>query len=31
LRFVTHRHIGEADIDTALAAFAECWTKEARA
>ena len=31
LRFVTHRHIGEADIDTALAAFAECWTKAARA
>ncbi|HEV7821559.1 MAG TPA: GntG family PLP-dependent aldolase [Burkholderiales bacterium] len=31
LRFVTHRHISEADIDTALVAFAECWPKEARA
>ena len=25
LRFVTHRHIGEADIDKALGAFAEVW------
>ncbi len=25
LRFVTHRHISEADIDKALAAFAEAW------
>lgn len=25
LRFVTHRHISEADIDTTLGAFAETW------
>lgn len=25
LRFVTHRHIGEADIDRAVSAFASCW------
>ena len=31
LRFVTHRHISGADIDAALAAFAECWAQQARA
>ena len=25
LRFVTHRHISEADIDKTLGAFAEAW------
>jgi hypothetical protein len=25
LRFVTHRHIGEAEIDHALGAFADTW------
>ena len=27
LRFVTHRHISAPDVDTAVAAFAECWSK----
>ena len=25
LRFVTHRHIGDAEVDQALSAFAEAW------
>jgi threonine aldolase len=25
LRFVTHRHIGDAEVDKALGAFAEAW------
>ncbi|MBM3357452.1 MAG: aminotransferase class I/II-fold pyridoxal phosphate-dependent enzyme [Betaproteobacteria bacterium] len=28
LRFVTHRHIGAPDVDTAVGAFAELWKKE---
>jgi threonine aldolase len=27
LRFVTHRHIGDAEVDQALSAFTELWTK----
>jgi hypothetical protein len=25
LRFVTHRHIGDAEIDQAISAFAKAW------
>jgi threonine aldolase len=28
LRFVTHRHVGAADVDTAVGAFAELWRKK---
>jgi threonine aldolase len=28
LRFVTHRHIGDAEVDQAIRAFAELWTKK---
>jgi len=31
LRFVTHRHIGDAEIDEALRAFADIWAEVNRA
>ena len=31
LRFVTHRHIGDAEIDQALRAFADIWAEVNRA
>jgi threonine aldolase len=27
LRFVTHRHIGDAEVDAAIGAFANVWKK----
>ena len=28
LRFVTHRHVSEADVDAAVAAFAKLWKNQ---